>query len=86
MKEIEVKQRGRKAEEPIQIVVVYGLESSNAKKYLSVIEGILFEDVVSSSKRKSIIPNKYTIFDVGVGKSFITRYMKQYNVKKITEL
>jgi hypothetical protein len=82
----DVKQRGRKAEEPIQTVIVYGLESPKAKKYVSIVEGILFEDIVSSSRRKSIIPDKYTIFDVGIGKSFITRYMKQYNVEKLTEL
>ena len=84
MKSGEAKQRGRTAEEPIQIVAVYGLEKSK-KRMLSVFEGLLVEDIVGSTKRKPPIPNEYTIFDVGIGKSFITRYMKQYNITEITK-
>lgn len=86
MKSGEVKQLGRKAEAPIPTIIVYGLDTPKAKKYISVVEGIIFEDIVSSSRRKSIIPDKYTIFDVGIGESFITRYMEQYNIEKLTEL
>jgi hypothetical protein len=85
MKSGEAKQRGRTVEEPIQIVAVYGLENSK-KRMLSVFEGLLVEDIVSSTKRKPPIPNEYIIVDVGVGKSFITRYMKQYHINEITEL
>jgi hypothetical protein len=86
MKNGDVKQRGRKAEVPIPTIIVYGLDTPKAKKYISVVEGIIFEDIVSSSRRKPIIPNNYTIFDVGIGESFITRYTEQYSVEKLTEL
>ena len=85
MKSGEAKQRGRTAEEPIQIVAVYGLEKSK-KRMLSVFEGLLVEDIVGSTKRKPLIPNEYTIFDVGVGKSYVARYMKQYDIKEITKI
>ena len=83
MKSGEVKQRGRKVEEPIPTIVVYGYEKSK-KKYLSVIEGVTMDDILTI-KRKPIIPNEFTIFDVGVGKSFIIRYMKQYNITEIAK-
>ena len=86
MKSGEAKQRGRTAEEPIQTAVVYLLKTDPKKLMLSVFEGMLVEDIVSSSKRKPIFPKEYTIVDVGVGKSFITRYMKQYHINEITEL
>jgi hypothetical protein len=80
-----VKQRGRIAEDPIKTVVVYNREKSK-KYYISVFEGKSIEEIFDSSKRKPLIPNNFTITDAGVGESFITRYMKQYNVNKLTEL
>lgn len=82
----DVKQRGRVAEDPIKTVVVYNEEKSKKKYYISVFEGKLIEEIFDSSKRKPLIPNNFTIADAGVGESFITRYMKQYNVNKITQL
>ena len=83
----EAKQRGRIAEDPIKTVVVYEDEVLKKKKYhISVFEGKLIEEIFDSSKRKSLIPNNFTIADAGVGESFILRYMKQYNVNKLTEL
>lgn len=72
--------RGRKAEDPIQIVVIYGLEKSK-KRFMKVFENVLVDDIISGSKRKPLIEDKYSIIDVGVGKSYVELYKKQYNIK-----
>ena len=72
--------RGRKAEDPIQIVVVYGLENSK-KRYLKMFENVSVDDIICNSKRKPLIENQYSILDVGIGKSYVELYKKQYNIK-----
>lgn len=72
--------RGRKSEDPIQIVVVYGLENSK-KRYLKMFENVSVDDIICNSKRKPLIETQYSILDVGIGKSYVELYKKQYNIK-----
>lgn len=82
---VDEQQKGRRSEPPVKMVIVYGLENSK-KKYLSVVEGKSMDDLITSSKRNPIIPNKYTIFDIGIGESLIKSYAKHYKITKITKL
>jgi hypothetical protein len=36
---------------------------------------------LNSSKRKPLIPDGCEIVDIGIGKSFIATYKKQYDIK-----
>ena len=75
-----ISNRGRKAEDPIQIVVIYGLEKSK-KRFMKVFENVLVDDIINGSKRKPLIDDKYSIIDIGVGKSYVELYKKQYSIK-----
>ena len=75
--------KGRPSEEPVTTVVVL---KKRKKMYISTFQNIMVEDVLDSSRRKPLIPNEYEVVDLGVGKSFIERYMKQYKVTKINAI
>ena len=79
----QVQSKGRPAEEPITTVVVF---RKGKKTYLSTFQNTIIDDVLDSSKRKPLIPNEYEIVDVGVGKSFVERYVKQYKINKINAI
>jgi hypothetical protein len=71
--------KGRPAEEKIPTVVVYKKPTGN-KYYMLVTESEI-DNILNSSKRKPLIPDGCEIVDIGIGKSFITAYKKQYNIK-----
>ena len=75
--------KGRPSEEPVVTVVVL---KKRKKIYISTFQNIMIEDVLDSSRRKPLIPNEYEVVDLGVGKSFIERYMKQYKVTKVNAI
>ena len=75
--------KGRPAEDPIITVVVF---KKRKKTFISTFSNVIIDDILDSSKRKPLIPNEYEIVDVGIGKSFIERYMKQYKVTKINAI
>ncbi len=75
--------KGRPAEDPIITVVVF---KKRKKTFISTFSNVIIDDILDSSKRKPLIPNEYEIVDIGIGKSFIERYMKQWKVTKINAI
>jgi len=71
--------KGRPAEKKLVTVVVYK-KPTGKKHYLFTTESEI-DEVLSSSKRKPLIPNNYEIIDMGIGESFIKQFIKQYNIK-----
>jgi hypothetical protein len=71
--------KGRPAEEKIPTVVVYKKPTGN-KHYMLVTESEV-DNILNSSKRKPLIPDGCEIVDIGIGKSFIEKYKKQYDIK-----
>ena len=75
--------KGRPTEEPIITVAVV---KKRKKTHIVTFPNIMIEDVLDSAKRKPLIPNEYEVIDLGVGKYFIEKYMKQYNINKINTI
>jgi hypothetical protein len=71
--------KGRPAEKKLLTVVVY--KKPTGKKYYLLTTESEIDEVLSNSKRKTIIPNNYEIVDMGIGESFIEQFTKQYNIK-----
>jgi hypothetical protein len=71
--------KGRPSEEKIPIVVVY--KKPTGKKHYLLISEADMDSILDNSKRKPILPNNYEIIDMGIGKSFIEKYKKQYDIK-----
>jgi hypothetical protein len=71
--------KGRPAEKKLVTVVVY--KKPTGKKYYLLTTESEIDEVLSSSKRKPLIPNNYEIVDMGIGESFIESFKKQYNIK-----
>ena len=71
--------KGRPAEKKLVTVVVYK-KPTGKKHYLMTTESSI-DEVLSSSKRKPLIPNNYEIVDMGIGESFIKTFKKQYDIK-----
>ena len=74
---------GRPAEDPIITVVVL---KKRKKTFISTFSNVIIDDILDSSRRKPLIPNEYEIVDIGIGKSFVERYMKQWKVIKINAI
>jgi hypothetical protein len=71
--------KGRPAEKKLVTVVVY--KKPTGKKYYLFTTESEIDEVLSSSKRKPLIPNNHEIVDMGIGESFIESFKKQYNIK-----
>ena len=71
--------KGRPVEKKLVTVVVY--KKPTGKKYYLLTTESEIDEVLSSSKRKPLIPNNYEIVDMGIGESFIESFKKQYNIK-----
>ena len=71
--------KGRPAEEKIPTVVVY--KKPSGKKYYMLVTESEIDTILISSKRKPLIPDGCEIVDIGIGKSFIEKYKKQYDIK-----
>ena len=71
--------KGRPAEKKLVTVVVY--KKPTGKKYYLFTTESEVDEVLSSSKRKPLLPNNYEIVDMGIGESFIKQFQKQYNIK-----
>lgn len=64
------------------IVVVYRKTNNSAKKYMTVFMNEQNPDrLLNTNARKPLIPDAYTIDDVGVGEKFIAIYKKQHKIK-----
>lgn len=71
--------KGRPSEEKIPIVVVY--KKPTGKKYYMLVTESEVDTILNPSKRKPLIPDGCDIVDIGIGKSFIASFKKQYNIK-----
>ena len=71
--------KGRPSEKKITTVVVY--KKPTGKKYWMLTTENGVDDVINSRKRDPLLPNNYEIIEIGIGKSFIERYKKEYNIK-----
>jgi len=71
--------KGRPTEKPITTVIVY--KKPTGKKYWMLTTENGIDDVINSRKRDPLLPSNYEIIEIGIGKSFIKRYKKEYNIK-----
>ena len=71
--------KGRPSEEKIPTVVVY--KKPTGKKYYMLVTESEVDTILTPSKRKPLIPDGCEIVDIGIGKSFIATYKKQYGIK-----
>ena len=71
--------KGRPTETPITTVVVY--KKPTGKKYWMLTTENGVDDIINSRKRDPLLPSNYEIIEMGIGKSFIERYKKEYNIK-----
>jgi len=71
--------KGRPSEEKIPTVVVYK-KPTEEKFYMLVTESEV-DAILTPAVRKPLIPADCEVVDIGMGKSFIAIYKKQYNIK-----
>ena len=71
--------KGRPSEKKITTVVVY--KKPTGKKYWMLTTENGVDDIINSRKRDPLLPSNYEIIEMGIGKSFIERYKKEYNIK-----
>lgn len=64
----------------IPIVCVYKGKRSNSKVYIRVFNNILVDDILSTTKRKPLIPKDSQILELGVGTGFLEKYKKKYKL------
>jgi hypothetical protein len=62
------------------IVVVHKKPRKNSKIFLEVFENTRVDDIISTNKRKPLIPKENQILELGVGISFVERYKKKYKL------
>lgn len=71
--------KGRPSEKKIPTVVVY--KKPTGKKYYILVTESEVDTILNPSKRKPLIPGGCDIVDIGIGKSFIASFKKQYGIK-----
>jgi hypothetical protein len=74
---------GRPASEKIVTCVVYK-KPTGKKHYLNTYINFSVDTIITTRKHTPLIPEGFEIVDIGVGKSYIKRYMQQYNIKEVT--
>lgn len=62
------------------IVVVHKKPRKNAKIFLEVFTNTRVDDIISTTKRKPLIPKENEILDLGVGIGFKEKYKKKYKL------
>ena len=74
---------GRPKEDKIITCVVY--KHPNKKlHYLNTYINFNVDAVLTNRKHTSLIPDDHEIIEIGVGLSFVKKYMKQFKITKIT--
>ena len=63
-----------------QVVVVHKNPRKNGKVFLEVFENTRVDDIISTAKRKPLIPKENEILDIGVGISFKEKYKKKHKL------
>jgi len=74
---------GRPVSEKIVICVVYK-KPTGKKYYLNTYVNFELDAILTNRKHTPLIADNFEIVDIGVGKSYIERYKKQYKIDKIT--
>ena len=74
--------KGRPSKEPNTVVVVFR-KTPKGKSYIQVFKGIEIESLISTRKHIQLIPDNYIIEEIGIGKSMIEEYKKEYNIKSV---
>lgn len=64
----------------IPIVCVYKGSRKNSKIHIEVFNNILVDDIISTTKRKPLIPKDSQILELGVGTAFLEKYKKKYKL------
>jgi len=64
----------------IPIVCVYKGPRKNSKIHIEVFNNILVDDIISTTKRKPLIPKDSQILELGVGTAFLEKYKKKYKL------
>ena len=76
---------GRPVSEKIVTCVVYK-KPTGKKYYINTYVNFELDAILTNRKHTPLVPDGFEIVDLGVGKSFIKRYMKQYKIEKITTI
>jgi hypothetical protein len=74
---------GRPVSEKIVICVVYK-KPTGKNYYLNTYVNFELDVILTNRKHTPLIADNFEIVDIGVGKSYIKRYMKEYKIDKIT--
>ena len=74
---------GRPVSEKIVICVVYK-KPTGKKYYLNTYVNFELDSIISNKKHTPLIADNFEIVDIGIGKSYIEKYKKQYKINKIT--
>ena len=64
-----------------EIVVVHKGPRKNSKVILQTFENTRVDDIITTTKRKPLIPKENEILDIAVGISFVERYKKKHKIK-----
>ena len=64
----------------MEVVVVHKRPRKNGKVFIEVFENTRVDDIISTTKRKPLIPNENDILEIGVGISFYKKYKKKYKL------
>jgi hypothetical protein len=74
---------GRPVSEKIITCVVYK-RPTGKKHYLNTYINFELDSIITNRKHIPLISDDFEIVDIGIGKSFIKRYMKEFDIKEIT--
>ena len=72
---------GRPKSEKTVICVVY---KKGRKHLLNTYQNYELDSIITNRKHTPLIPDDCEILEIGIGKSYIKRYMKQFNITEIT--
>lgn len=74
---------GRPKSEKTVICVVYKKPKSR-KHFLNTYQNYELDSIITNRKHTPLIPDDCEILEIGIGKSYIKRYMKEFNITEIT--
>ena len=64
----------------MEVVVVHKRPRKNGKVFIEVFENTRVDDIISTTKRKPLVPYENDILEIGVGISFYEKYKKKYKL------
>jgi hypothetical protein len=65
------------------IIIVYRTSSRSKKYLIKIFKDTLVDDILSTTKRKPIVPNEWVIEElcIGVSSTTVSKFKKQYKIK-----